>query len=158
MPLLKTLVLGFIAGFLATLIFHQGLWYVLYQIHFIPADLPAWPLDPVPPLGVPSVISKAFWGGVWGAALAPLLDRYRGAAYWASWILIGAVVLTLTALYVVSPLKGQPIPLSLAAFLLCAAGQRRLGLRHGTHLAARRRGARVVGRLTPRGSACRGCG
>jgi uncharacterized membrane protein YeaQ/YmgE (transglycosylase-associated protein family) len=110
MSLLKTLVLGFIAGFLATLIFHQGLWYVLYQIHFIPADLPAWPLDPVPPLGVPSVISKAFWGGVWGAALAPLLDRYRGATYWASWILIGAVVLTLTALYVVPPLKGQPIP------------------------------------------------
>ena len=29
MPLLKTVVLGFIAGFLATLIFHQGLWYVL---------------------------------------------------------------------------------------------------------------------------------
>lgn len=59
---------------------------------------------------MPSVISKAFWGGVWGAALAPLLDRYRGATYWASWVLIGAVVLTLTALYVVSPLKGQPIP------------------------------------------------
>jgi hypothetical protein len=36
------------------------------------------------------------------------LDRYRGAAYWTSWI--GAVVLTLTALYVVSPIKGEPIP------------------------------------------------
>jgi hypothetical protein len=110
MPLLKTLVLGFAAGFLATLIFHQGLWYVLYQVHFIPADRPAWPLDPIPPFGVPSVISKAFWGGVWGAALAPLLDCYRGATYWAAWILVGAVVLTLTALYVVSPIKGEPIP------------------------------------------------
>lgn len=110
MPLLKTLVLGFIAGFLATLIFHQGLWYLLYQIHFIPADRPAWPLDPIPPFGVPSVISKAFWGGVWGAALAPLFDRYRGATYWAAWIVVGAVVLTLTALYVVSPLKGEAIP------------------------------------------------
>jgi hypothetical protein len=110
MALSKSLVLGCIAGFLATLIFHQGLWYLLYGIHFIPADLPAWPLDPIPPSGVPSVISKSFWGGVWGAALAPLLDRYRGATYWTSWILIGAVVLTLTALYVVSPLKGQPIP------------------------------------------------
>jgi hypothetical protein len=110
MPLLKTLVLGFIAGALATLIFHQGLWYLLYQIHFIPADRPAWPLDPIPPFGVPSVISKAFWGGVWGAALAPLFDRYRGATYWAAWIVVGAVVLTLTALYVVSPLKGEAIP------------------------------------------------
>lgn len=35
MPLLKTLVLGFISGFLATLIFHQGLWYVLYQIQLL---------------------------------------------------------------------------------------------------------------------------
>jgi hypothetical protein len=82
MTLLKTLALGFIAGFLATLIFHQGVWYVLYQIHFIPPDRPPWPFDPVPPFGVPSVISKAFWGGLWGAALAPFLDRYRGPAYW----------------------------------------------------------------------------
>jgi hypothetical protein len=106
MTLLKTLILGFIAGFLATLIFHQGLWWVLYQVHFIPSDLPPWPLKPVPPFGVPSVVSKSFWG----AALAPFLDRYRGATYWTSWILLGAVVLTLTALYVVSPIKGQPIP------------------------------------------------
>ncbi len=110
MTLLKTLVLGFIAGFLATLIFHQSAWYLLYQVHFIPADRPAWPLDPVPPFDVPSVISKAFWGGVWGAVLAPLLDRLRGKAYWAAWVLTGAVALTLTGMYVVSAIKGEPIP------------------------------------------------
>ena len=110
MPLLKLLMLGFIAGFLAVLTFHQGLWHLLYQIDFIPADLPAWPMDPIPPFGVPSVISKAFWGGVWGAVLAPFLDRFGGARYWTSWIVVGAVALTLTALYVVSPLKGQPTP------------------------------------------------
>jgi hypothetical protein len=60
-------------------------------------------------------IRRAFGGlkivlGRIGAALAPFLDRYRGATYWTSWILLGAVVLTLTALYVVSPIKGQPIP------------------------------------------------
>jgi hypothetical protein len=110
MTLLKTLALGFIAGFLATLIFHQGVWYVLYQIHFIPPDRPPWPFDPVPPFGVPSVISKAFWGGLWGAALAPFLDRYRGPAYWLSWVLIGAVLLSLTGIYLVTSIKGQPIP------------------------------------------------
>jgi hypothetical protein len=88
MTLLKTLILGFVAGFLATLIFHQGLWWVLYQIHFIPSDLPPWPLNPVPPFGVPSVISKSFSDGLWGAALAPFLDHYRGATYWTSWILV----------------------------------------------------------------------
>jgi hypothetical protein len=110
MPLWKLLILGFIAGFFGVLIFHQGLWYLLYQMNFIPPDRPAWPMDPVPPFGVPSVISKSFWGGVWGAGLAPFLGRLRGARYWLGWILIGAVALTLTALYVVSPLKGEPIP------------------------------------------------
>jgi hypothetical protein len=109
-PFLKLLILGFIAGFFGVLIFHQGLWYLLYQIDFIPANLPAWPMDPIPPFGVPSVISKSFWGGLWGAALAPFLVRYSGTTYWVSWILIGAVALTITALYVVSPIKGQPMP------------------------------------------------
>ena len=108
--MLKTLGLGFVAGFFAVLIFHQGLWYLLYQIDFIPADRPAWPMDPIPPFGVPSVLSKSFWGGVWGAALAPFLVRYGGRTYWASWILIGAFALTITALYVVSPIKAEPIP------------------------------------------------
>jgi hypothetical protein len=42
------------------LIFHQSVWYLLYQIGMIPPKRPAWPLDPIPPFGVPSVISKAF--------------------------------------------------------------------------------------------------
>lgn len=125
MPLLKTLILGFIAGFLAVLIFHQGLWCLLYQVDFIPADRPAWPMDPVPPFGVPSVISKSFWGGLWGAALAPVLQDLRGLPYWAGWILVGSVALTLVAFFVVPPIKGEPIPelwpRFLAALLVNAA-------------------------------------
>jgi hypothetical protein len=56
------------------------------------------------------VISKAFWGGLWGAALAPFLSRLSGARYWAAWIIIGAVATTLTSLYVVSAIKGEPFP------------------------------------------------
>jgi hypothetical protein len=59
---------------------------------------------------VPSAISKAFWGGVWGAALAPLLSPLRGRAYWAGWIVAGAVALSLVAFFVVPPIKGEPIP------------------------------------------------
>jgi hypothetical protein len=110
MTFVKTFILSFIAGFLATLIFHQGARFVLYQIHLIPPERPPWPLDPVPPFGVPSVISKAFWGGVWGAALAPLLDRFRGATYWMSRILVGGILLSLTGIYLVTSMKGQPIP------------------------------------------------
>jgi hypothetical protein len=110
MPIVKLLILGFVAGFLATLIFHQGLWWLFNQIGVIPPDRPAWPLDPIPPYGVPSVISKAFWGGLWGAGLALLLGPLSGTHYWAAWILVGAVALTAVAFFVVAPLKGQPIP------------------------------------------------
>ena len=110
MPIVKLLILGFVAGFLATLIFHQSLWWVFNQIGVIAPDRPAWPLDPVPPYGVPSVISKAFWGGVWGAGLALLFGPLSGPQYWASWMLVGAVALTAVAFFVVAPLKGEPIP------------------------------------------------
>lgn len=111
MQLTRLAVLGFIAGFLAVLIFHQGLWYLFELVGFTPFLSRAWSLDPISPFGVPWVISKAFWGGVWGAALALLFQNLRGSAYWAAWIVVGAVAPTLVAFFVVPPIKGQPIPL-----------------------------------------------
>jgi hypothetical protein len=110
MPSLKMLILGFVAGFVATLIFHQGLWSVFNHAGIIPLDRPAWPLDSIPPLGVPAVLSKAFWGGVWGLVLTPILGRLDGTSYWAAWIVVGAVALTAVAVFVVPPLKGHPFP------------------------------------------------
>jgi hypothetical protein len=99
-----------LGGVLATLIFHQSLWYLFNQIGVIPLERPAWPLDPMPPFGVPSMISKAFWGGAWGAVLGPVLSSLRGARYWTSWIVVGAVALSLVAFFVVPPIKSEPIP------------------------------------------------
>lgn len=110
MPPIKSLVLGFVAGFLATLIFHQTLWFVFNQIGLIPPEHSAWPLDAVPPFGAPSVMSKAFWGGLWGLVLTFIFLRSQGPAYWIAWILVGAVGLTAVAVFVVAPLKAQPIP------------------------------------------------
>ena len=110
MSVLKLLIVGFVAGFLATLIFHQSLWFLFNQVGLIPLDRPAWPLEAIPPLGVPYVVSKAFWGGVWGAVLAVLLGRLTGAVYWTSWILVGAIALSLVAFYVVPQIKGEPTP------------------------------------------------
>jgi hypothetical protein len=49
----KLLAFGFVTGALSTLIFHQSFWYVLNVVGLIPWDRPAWPLDPIPPLGCP---------------------------------------------------------------------------------------------------------
>jgi hypothetical protein len=110
MPLLKLLVFGFAAGFLAVPIFHQGLWWIFNRTGVIPRERAAWIMDPIPPFGIPALLSKAFWGGVWGAVLACLLAGLGGVSYWAGWILVGAFALTLIAFFVVPPIKREKMP------------------------------------------------
>jgi hypothetical protein len=104
---MKRALLGFAAGFIATLVFHQIALQLLHVAGIVPNA--AWPMKPVPPFGVPAVISLAFWGGVWGAILIPIIDRRRGGAYYGLAIVLGAILPTLVAWFVVAPLKHQPI-------------------------------------------------
>ncbi|MGI9404633.1 MAG: hypothetical protein ACR2OF_09040 [Hyphomicrobium sp.] len=115
---MRLFALGFIAGFAATLIFHQGVWFLLNQADIIPAGRSAWPMDPIPPFGVPQVISLSFWGGLWGVALNLALGHLRGPAYWIAWIAVGALALTLVAFFVVPHLKMQHIPALWPAFAI----------------------------------------
>jgi hypothetical protein len=95
---------AFIAGFLSTLLFHQGV-LLLFNLLGVFNRSP-WNMDPVPPLGVPSVISLAFWGGVWGIPIWYLMRHATGAAYWARAIVFGAIGPTVVAFLLVVPLKG----------------------------------------------------
>jgi len=101
-------VLGFVAAFVATLTFHQAGILVLHLLGITPA-MP-WVSTPIPPFGVPRVISLAFWGGLWGilfVLVQPWLAR-RPGGYWAGAILFGAILPTLVAWFIVAPLKGMP--------------------------------------------------
>ena len=101
-------VVAFVAGVLSTLIFHQGFLAILHAAGAYPR--PAYVMTPTPPLGVPQVLSIAFWGGVWAMLLLPLLSRWdAGWPYWVAWMVAGAVGPTLVALFVVLPLKGKPM-------------------------------------------------
>jgi hypothetical protein len=101
------IVWGFIAGFLAVLIFHQAAVLVLHLASLTPAA--PWRLTPTWPLGVPAVLSAAFWGGLWGILLALLVPRFgRGGSHWLAGALFGAIAPTLVAWFVVLPLKGLP--------------------------------------------------
>ncbi len=100
-------VLAFIAGFVSTLVFHQGLFELLHLAGLVPAA--AWNMAPVPPLGVPSVISFAFWGGVWGVVVWALVGGLASGKRWAWGFIWGALLPSLVFLFVLMPLKGQPV-------------------------------------------------
>ena len=104
---------GFVAGFAATLVFHQGLLELYYLAGVV--SHPAWAMRPVPPFHVPQVISLALWGGVWGVALALLARALtRSGARWLFALVFGAILPTLVAWYVATPLKGGHFEFSLA--------------------------------------------
>jgi hypothetical protein len=103
------LALGFVGGVVATLIFHQIGLLLLHGVGMTPG-MP-YNMSSVPPFGVPSFISLAFWGGVWGIVFVlvePYLARSPGG-YWVGAILFGAIFPTLVAWFVVTPQKGGAI-------------------------------------------------
>lgn len=99
--------LGFLAGFAATLIFHQPALAVLHAVGMTPAA--PYLQKPVPPFGMPQYLSLAFWGGVWGIVLAFVAPLFGRGYYWPGTILFGAIFPTLVAWFVVFPLKGIPM-------------------------------------------------
>jgi hypothetical protein len=103
----RWLVVGFLAGVVGVLVFHQG---VLAMLHsFGVTQSAAFSMKAAPPWGVPQVWSLAFWGGLWGMALAWSLRRWDGPALIAMATLFGAIFPTLVAWFVAAPLKGAPI-------------------------------------------------
>jgi hypothetical protein len=102
------LVFGFIAGFVAVLLFHQPALAFLNYVGFTEAG--TYSLKATAPFGVPQLISIAFWGGVWGVLFAAVERRFaRGNAYWLYAFAFGAIFPTLVAWFVVAPLKGAPV-------------------------------------------------
>jgi hypothetical protein len=118
--------LGFVAGFLATLVFHQLTLALLWAAGVAPFG--PFSMVATRPFHVPAVISLALWGGIWGTLFALLHDRFpRGLGYWVTAFVWGAFYPSLVALVVVFPLKGLPmgggwhLPLLLTAFLINGA-------------------------------------
>ncbi|MEW6518363.1 MAG: hypothetical protein AB1461_03015 [Thermodesulfobacteriota bacterium] len=124
--LVARLLLGFLAGFLATLVFHQLTLSLLWAIKLAP--FAPFAMAATKPFGVPAVFSLAFFGGLWGI-LFVLIDRRfpAGYGYWLLSFLFGAIFPSLVALLVVLPLKGKPMgggwhpPLLITAFLINGA-------------------------------------
>ena len=95
------------------LIFHQGAAAFLHALQWTPRA--PYSMAAVAPLGVPQVLSLAFWGGVWGVLLAFVLARLDGAKLVLAAV-FGAILPTLIAWFVSLRSKGsRRLPLSCPA-------------------------------------------
>jgi hypothetical protein len=97
--------LGFIAGAIAVLTFHQGMVEALHVLGWSPI-LP-YRTTPVPPFGIPVIVSNCFWGALWGAAFGWLMPRMT----WPMWrcgLALGCAAV-LAGWFIVAPLKGVPL-------------------------------------------------
>lgn len=95
---------AFGAGFLATLIFHQGIFALFYLAGAVP--MPPFNMAPTEPFGVPAVVSLAFWGGVWGIPAWWVIRDAAATSYWTRALVFGALAPSAVALFVVFPIKG----------------------------------------------------
>lgn len=97
--------LGFSAGAIAVLVFHQGL-AEIFDLAGIGRQL-AFRLQPTWPFGIPALVSLSFWGAMYGVVFALLQPRFR-RPLWQAGIAMGLIAGVLT-LFVALPLKGTLI-------------------------------------------------
>ena len=95
--------LGFTAGAIAVLTFHQGLAEVFHLLGL--PTLGGYRTAPTWPFGVPVLVSLCFWGGMYGA-LFTVLAPQRPHALWRRSLALGLIAGSI-GLFVVAPLKGH---------------------------------------------------
>ena len=104
----RNVIIAFIAGFLAVLVFHQVMSSLIngrMQWNMGPASAAAFGA-----FGLPQVVNQAFWGGVWGIVFAWMAPKFpKGPLWWVASIAFGAILLPLVSWYVVPALKGLPL-------------------------------------------------
>jgi hypothetical protein len=97
--------LGFVAGALAVLTFHQGLVEVLHLLGL--ATQAAYRVTPAMPFNVPMIVSLSFWGGVYGLIFGMIQPKISMPA-WLSGLCLGLIAAVIS-MVIAAPLKGNPI-------------------------------------------------
>jgi hypothetical protein len=115
MGILKTIVLGFIAGAIATLTVHEFVSWIFNN----PAVWTGWPRtswskEPFEVAGlgiqIPVLFNAMFWGGVWGSVIALILGARPQGSTTLKGALLGLLGPALIGLFVLVPvLKGLPL-------------------------------------------------
>ena len=102
-------VMDFIAGALAVVIFHQGAYVLLKQVG-LPLQGAAWNMAPAAnAYGMPSLFNLMFWGGLWGILYALIADYLPGPSVLKGLVFGMIFPMLLGSWLIVALLKGQPI-------------------------------------------------
>ncbi len=98
-------IFGFIAAVISVLVFHQAMWAALHYLGLPGLKMPApYPMDPIPPYGIPKILDLCFWGGLYGIIFGLVLPRLT-MPVWLSGLALG-IIAAFVGLYVVPALKG----------------------------------------------------
>ncbi len=121
---------GFIAGALAVLVFHQGMYVILQQMG---VPLQGSPFNMTPDkaaYGLPRLVNQMFWGGLWGIVFAYMINVLPGPN-WLRGFIFGCVFpMLLGSWVIVALIKGNP----LFANAFAKGGFNILALRNGFFL------------------------
>ena len=105
----KHLLLGFIAGAIATVTAHEIINFVLLQAGVFPRV--PWSMKPAAMTGVPQIVSDMFWGGAWGALFAAIQASLPGEGLTLKGLLFGIVGPALLGVFILLPLLTGRFPL-----------------------------------------------
>lgn len=111
MNLLKGMVLGFIAGAIATVTVHE----IISFIFTMPSvwtgwGRQSWDMSPNE-FGVPNILSGAFWGGLWGALFPVVFGALPTGPLTIKGLVFGIIGPALIGVFVAIPLITHRIPL-----------------------------------------------
>lgn len=119
----RWLAVGFVAGAVSVLVFHQGAFALLHAAGFTPVA--PYSVKPTSPWGLPAIWSISFWGGLWGIVMAAFMRGLarRPAALIVASTAFGAFALSLVAWFVVDPIKGLrlaagAVPMAMAVAMI----------------------------------------
>lgn len=99
-----TAIKSFIAGFVATLTFHQGTIWLLHTFAGVP--FVPWNMK-INAYGVPSVLALSFWAGIWAIPLCGLIAARPRLPALLTGLVLGAIVPSVWSWTVLAAMKGN---------------------------------------------------
>lgn len=104
----KRALIGFLAGVISTLTFHEIGLFLVNTLGI--ANIPLFNMRPTGLIGAPAVLNLSFWGGVWGIVYVFLVDRFpRAVPVLVAGYLFAILLPSLFGWTVLAASRGQPL-------------------------------------------------